>query len=119
MPACGGDDPATSDSPAAATVVHNAPARSEQDVVDALNLGVDDDSDGRPDRPGSADDTGLVTPDGCAVLAVLTGESQVKLYIDAGDTVITSPEGDVGVKISASEAEACSAGIAAKLAEGG
>lgn len=82
-------------------MVHNVPDHDEQDVIDALGLGPDEDDDGTPDRPGAPGDVGMMTTSGCTVHAVLVGKSQVQMYIDAGDSVATNPEGDIGVKFRA------------------
>lgn len=71
---------------------------SEQAIIDALKLGVDENLNGLPDRPGAPGENGYVTQTGCTVSVLLTSRDMVETYADAGDPVATNPDGTVGVK---------------------
>ena len=104
--ACGGDDngggsDAESDGSGSSEVRNSTATYTKQDVIDALDLQVDEDYDGTPDRPAQEGDLGMVTPDGeCDVSVVLNSKQEVELYAGAGDAVATNPAGNAGVKFS-------------------
>ena len=61
---------------------------TEQDIITATDL--------------TLSDTGISydTPSGCDAAVLLTNKNEVDLYADAGDTVVTNPDGTAGYKTS-------------------
>ncbi|WP_028061199.1 hypothetical protein [Candidatus Solirubrobacter pratensis] len=98
---CGGGGESSSAGGDTSGTVRNAPAHSEQDVIDALQL---------------TSDNGIsyTDPNGCEVAVVLIGKNTVNLYSGAGDTVATNPAGDVGVKVVSND-PSCASKLAAGL----
>lgn len=94
--------------------VQNATAEyTADDVIQALDLQADEDSDGTPDRAAQESDLSFVTPDGqCDIAVIMVNKQQVETYASAGDSVATNPAGNAGVKFS--DAPGCGD----KLAEG-
>lgn len=91
-----------------------SPAPTEQAVWDesaiVAHVGLQQDSEG---IAWTYEADGL----SCNVAIVLTSESQVAMYADAGDTVAANPQRTAGVKIVDSEAATCLAALSAALAD--
>lgn len=77
---------------------------SEQEVISALHL--------------SSTDGGITykTPSGCEAAVVLDSSEEVDLYGGAGDSLVTNPDGTVGVKVSSDLSAACRAEMEKALA---
>lgn len=90
---CGSDDSGSDPaSPAAKPTIRNPDPWTEQQVMDAAGL--------------TTEDNGITyeTASGCGVSVVLTSAAAVETYAGAGDTVVTNPRGDAGVKTSGADA---------------
>lgn len=76
---CGGGDDSAQ--------VRNAPSYSEEQVVEALDL--------------TTKDNGISyqTRSGCEIAVVLISKNAVDTYAGAGDTVVTTEDGEAGVKV--------------------
>ena len=76
---CGGSEKTQS-------VVHNQDKWTEQQVVDVAGLAI------------SEGGNSYTTPLCDQIAVVLLGKNSVDLYVSAGDTIITNPDGTVGIK---------------------
>jgi len=107
---CGTGDEQPANSAEKPTIRNGAPDRwTEQQVIDALKLRYQPteltaSGEMVPTRPARPDDIGMATASDCSVSVIMTSASAVDLYAGAGDTVVTNPAGDAGVKTSNDQA---------------
>lgn len=103
MTACGGNEEKAETKPqeTQSAQVKNAPAMTEADL--RKHLGVDE--------------MGVVKVKGktCEAAVVMTSPSQVQMYADAGDLVVTNPDGNLGVKVVGDTDGSCATYFMEKL----
>lgn len=100
---CGGNGSSTSNDEAieAAASDNITQVRAEQELTWAL--------DGTPGDVSAIDYKAPGASNPCSVLLILTTPEEIALYEDSGDTILKTPDGAVGVKITAvgGEESAC------------
>lgn len=101
---CGKGDNAGSSDDSARPTIRNAPQWTEQDIIKAADLTPND--GGLSYRSPACDQ----------IAVILTSAAQVNTYAGAGNTVVTNPDGNAGVKVIGADA-ACLAELERGLAK--